>query len=81
MTRYESLEFLVIPFGLTNAPMTFCNLMNDVQFDLLDSFVVVHLDDIVIYSSTLGDHLMHIEELERLKQNRLYVKKEKCEFA
>ena len=82
VTRYGSFEFLVMPFGLTNAPATFCNLMNDVLFDFMDSFVVVYLDDIVIYSSTLEDHVVHLEMvLDRLSQNQLYVKKEKCEFA
>ena len=50
MTRYGSYEFLVMPFGLTNASIMFCNLMKDVLFDFLNSFVVVYLDDIVIYS-------------------------------
>ena len=82
VTRYGSFEFLVMPFGLTNAPATFCNLMNDVLFDFLDSFVVVYLDDIVIYSPTLQDHVVHLEMvLDRLRQNQLYVKKEKREFA
>ena len=82
VTRYGSFEFLVMPFCLTNAPATFCNLMNDVLFDFLDSFVVVYLDDIVIYSPTLEDHVVHLEMvLDRLRQNQLYVKKEKCEFA
>ena len=52
VTRYGSFEFLVMPFGLTNAPATFCNLMNDVLYDYLDKFVVVYLDDIVIYSES-----------------------------
>ena len=82
VTWYGSFEFLVMPFGLTNAPATFCNLMNDVLFDFLDSFVVVYLDDIVIYSPTLEDHVVHLEMvLDRLRQNQLYVKKEKCEFV
>ena len=80
--RYGSFEFLVMPFRLINAPVTFCNLMNDVIFDFLDSFVVVYLDDIVIYCPTLEDHLVHLEKVfDRLRQNQLYVKKEKCEFA
>ena len=82
VTQYGSFEFLVMPFGLTNASATFCNLMNDVLFDFLDSFVVVYLDDIVIYNPTLEDHLVHLEKVfDRLRQNQLYVKKEKCEFT
>ena len=79
---YGSFEFLVMPFGLTNALVTFCNLMNDVLFDFLDSFMVVYLDDIVIYSPTPEDHLVHLEKVfDKLRQNQLYVKKEKCEFS
>ena len=82
VTRYESFEFLVMPFRLTNAPATFCNLLNDVLFNFLDSFVVVYLDNIVIYSPTLEDHLVHLEKVfDILRHNQLYVKKEKCEFA
>ena len=82
VTRYGSFEFLVMPFSLTNASATFCNFMNEVLFDVLDSFGVVYLDDIVIYSSTLEDHVVHFEMVfNRLRQNKLYVKKEKCEFA
>ena len=82
VTRYGSIEFLVMPFRLTNAPATFCNLMNDVLFDFLDSFVGVYLDNIVIYNPTLEVHLVHLEKvLDILRQNQLYVKKEKCEFA
>jgi hypothetical protein len=47
--RYESYEFLVMPFGLTNAPVMFCNLMNDVLYEFLDDFVVMYLDDIVVF--------------------------------
>ena len=54
VTQYGSYEFLVMPFGLTNAPTTFCNLMNHVLFDYLDAFVVVYLDDIVVYNQTLN---------------------------
>ncbi|RVW60334.1 Transposon Tf2-2 polyprotein [Vitis vinifera] len=82
VTRYGSYEFLVMPFGLTNAPATFCNLMNDVLFDYLDAFVVVYLDDIVVYSKTITEHEKHLRLVfQRLKENRLYVKPEKCEFA
>ena len=82
VTRYGSFEFLVMPFGLTNAPATFCNLMNDVLFDFLDTFVVVYLDDIVIYSPNLEDLLAHLKKVfDRLREHQLYVKMEKCEFA
>ena len=53
VTQYGLYEFLVIPFGLTNVPATFCNLMNDVLFDYLDAFMVVYLDDIMVYNQTL----------------------------
>ena len=68
VTRYVSFEFLVMPFRLTNALATFCNLLNDVLFDFLESFMVVYLDDIVIYNPTLEDHLVHLEKvLDKLR--------------
>ena len=71
-----------MPFGLTNAPTTFCNLMNDVFFDYLDRFVVVYLDDIVVYNNTLEEHLEHLKKVfERLRHHQLFVKKEKCQFC
>ena len=71
-----------MPFGQTNAPATFCNLMNNVLFDYLDDFVVVYLDDIVIYSRTLEEHVNHLSlVLSQLRKYTLYVKMEKCEFA
>ena len=82
VTRYGSYEFLVMPFGLTNAPATFCNLMNDVLFDYLDAFVVVYLDDIVVYSHALSEHEMHLKKVfQWLREHKLYVKPEKYEFA
>jgi len=81
-TRYGHFEFLVLPFGLSNAPATFMTLMNDLFRDYLDHFVIVYLDDILIYSSSFTDHLHHIElVLQRLRKNQLYAKMSKCSFA
>ncbi|KAH9722467.1 Endonuclease [Citrus sinensis] len=81
-TRYGSFEFLVMPFGLTNAPATFCTLMNKVLQPFLDRFVVVYLDDIVVYSTTLEDHAQHLQQvLQVLRDNELFLKLEKCSFA
>ena len=71
-----------MPFGLTNAPTTFCTLMNKIFHPYLDKFVVLYLDDIVIYSNTLKEHVKHLRKVFKiLRQNKLYVKKEKCSFA
>ena len=63
VTGYCSYKFLVIPFGLTNSLATLCNLMNDVFYEFVDHFVVVYLDDIVIYSKSLEDHLKHLRKV------------------
>ncbi|XP_054818995.1 uncharacterized protein LOC129318287 [Prosopis cineraria] len=82
VTRYGSFEWLVMPFGLTNAPATFCTLMNKIFDPYLDRFVVVYLDDIVVYSNTLEEHVEHLQIVfKTLRENELYVKKEKCSFA
>ncbi|GJP52310.1 hypothetical protein CLOM_g11436 [Closterium sp. NIES-68] len=81
-TRYGHFEFLVLPFGLTNAPATFMSIMNDIFRDFLDRFVIVFIDDILIYSKSLDEHVHHIRQvLTRLRQHRLFVKQSKCEFA
>ena len=60
VTHYRSFKFLVMPFGLTNAPTTFYNLMNDVFYDFIDCFMMVYLDDIMVYSESLEDHLTYL---------------------
>ncbi len=81
-TRYGSYEFMVMPFGLTNAPTTFCTLMNDIFREWLDDFVVVYIDDILIYSSSLEEHAEHLRKVfQRLRENKLYAKLKKCKFG
>jgi hypothetical protein len=81
VTRYGQYEFMVVSFGLTNAPAYFMNMMNKVFMDELDKFVVVFIDDILIYSETTKEHEKHLRTvLEKLRQNQLYAKFEKCEF-
>jgi hypothetical protein len=80
-TRYGLYEFIVISFGLTNAPAYFMNLMNKVFMEYLDRFVVVFIDDILIYSKNDSDHEEHPwMVLQMLQYNRLYAKYSKCEF-
>lgn len=74
-------EYLVMPFGLTNCPVVFQCLINDVLRDMLNKFVFVHLDDILIFSQSISQHIQHVRKvLQRLLENQLYVKAEKCEF-
>ena len=81
-TRYGHYEYLVLPFGLTNAPATFMGLMNEVFRPLLDKSVVIYLDDILIFSRTWEDHLRDVGAvLERLRSSQLYAKMSKCEFG
>lgn len=74
-------KFLVMPFGLTSAPAIFQALVNDVLRDFLSWPVFAYLDDILIFSRTLEEHVLHVRQmLQRLLQNKLFVKAEKCEF-
>ena len=74
-TCYGHFEFLVLPFGLTNAPATFMALMHTVLHPLLDVCVIVYLDDILIYSKDPSEHLQHLEQvLELLRENQLYIR-------
>uniref|UniRef100_J3KUG7 Reverse transcriptase domain-containing protein n=1 Tax=Oryza brachyantha TaxID=4533 RepID=J3KUG7_ORYBR len=80
-TRYGLYEYTVMSFGLTNALAYFMNLMNKVFMDYLDKFVVVFIDDILIYSKSQQDHAGHLRlVLGRLREHQLYAKFSKCEF-
>lgn len=80
-TRYGHYEFLVLPFGLTNAPATFMRLMNDVFRAYLDESVIIYLDDILVYSKSLEEHKTHLHQvLDALRKNQLCAKASKCAF-
>jgi hypothetical protein len=79
--RYGLYEFIVMSFGLNNAPTYFMNLMNKVFMEYLDRFVIVFIDDILIYSKSESDHKEHPRlVLQKLRDNQLYAKYCKCEF-
>ncbi|WVZ80271.1 hypothetical protein U9M48_027762 [Paspalum notatum var. saurae] len=80
-TKYGLYEYTVMSFGLTNTPAYFMQLMNSVFMDYLDKFVVVFIDDILIYSKTEAEHEVHLRlVLQRLREHKLYAKFSKCEF-
>ncbi|KAI3726661.1 hypothetical protein L1987_66460 [Smallanthus sonchifolius] len=80
-TRYGHYEFMVMPFGLTNAPAVFMDLMNRVCRPYLDKFVIVFIDDILIYSKTKKDYEEHLWlVLDLLKKETSFAKLSKCEF-
>ena len=80
-TQYGHYEFLVMPFRLTNALAAFMDLINCVFQSFLDRFVVVFIDDILVYSKDREDHDTHLRVvLETLRKEQLYAKMSKCEF-
>jgi hypothetical protein len=80
ITRYSLYEYTVMSFGLTNAPAYFMYLMNKVFMEYLDKFVVVFIDDILIFSKN-EEHDEHLRlVLQKLRENQLYAKLNKCEF-
>ena len=80
-SRYGHFEYFVMPFGLTNAPAAFMDLMNRVFKPYLDRFVIVFIDDILVYSSNESEHEEHLRiVLGTLRKHQLYAKLSKCEF-
>jgi hypothetical protein len=81
-SHFGHFEYLVMPFGLTNAPAIFQHMMTDIFRDVIGLYVLVYLDDIIIYSDDPKDHENHVRVvLERLRKYKLYCKLEKCSFA
>ncbi|GBG92982.1 hypothetical protein CBR_g58030 [Chara braunii] len=81
-SRFGHYEFTVMSFGLTIAPATFQRAMNDIFMDILEQYVLVYLDDILVYSCTLEEHIRHLRVvLDRLHKHRFYAKLSKCCFA
>ncbi|WZZ36163.1 hypothetical protein YC2023_019564 [Brassica napus] len=80
-TRYGQYEFVVMPFGLTNAPAAFMRLMNEVFHDYLDKFVIIFIDEILVYSRSKEEHSEHLRlVMERLRNQKLFAKFSKCSF-
>ncbi len=74
-------EYLVMPYGLANAPAVFQSFINEIFRDLLNQCVMAYIDDILIYSKSEPEHIQHVKTvLSRLLDNQLYIKSEKCEF-
>ncbi|GBG88366.1 hypothetical protein CBR_g47065 [Chara braunii] len=82
LTRYGLYEFVVMPFGLCNGPGTFQHAMNRIFHDYFDKFVIVYLDDILIFSTTVKEHVAHLDKvLSLLRQHKFKINGEKCEFG
>ncbi|MBW0506004.1 hypothetical protein O181_045719 [Austropuccinia psidii MF-1] len=80
-TKFGIYEYLVIPFGLTNSPASFQNFVNDIFQDLLDVYVVVYLDDLMVFSKSEEEHVTHVSTvLFRLRANNRFAKSSKCLF-
>ena len=80
-TQYSHFKFLIILFGLTNAPIAFTDLMNQFFISYLDWFMVGFINDILVYSKTLEEHANHLRiVLQTLRDHQLYAKKVKCDF-
>jgi hypothetical protein len=81
LTRYKHYEFLVLSFGLTNAPTLFMDLMNQIFQSYLDKYVVVFIDDVLVYWNSFEEHERHLRQvLQSLRNHQLYAKLNKCEL-
>ena len=79
--RWGLYEFMVMPFGVTNAPAQFMNMMNDLLGEYLDKFVLIFLDDVLIYSANPQDHADHLRKvLGKLREHQLFAKASKCKI-
>jgi hypothetical protein len=80
-TPYGHYEFVVLPFGLCNAPATFQTFMNNLFREEMDAFVIVYLDDVMIFSKTLEEHIKHVRHvLQKMHSKGLKLNKPKCSF-
>ena len=81
-TKYGLFKYLVMPFGLTNTPATFQHFTNNISRDILDVYVIVYLDDILVFSKNPEDHQKHVKEvLQQLQKRHLYCNLEKSFFG
>lgn len=81
-TRFGHFEYLIMPFALCNAPATFQHLVNNIFRDFLDLFMIMYLEDILIFSLSIEEHRLQGKKvLNRLQEHQLYTKAEKCEFG
>jgi len=81
-TKYGPYKFLVMPFRLCNAPLTFTTLMNSIIYEKLDEFMIIYINDILVYSKTVEEHVEHLEHvLSKLQENQFFANKVTNEFA